>query len=317
MKSRKSRTFLFFGAVSLSLCILFSSAGAQDIKFMNGPMGGTWYPLCGAIAEKVKALSSRNISVVPGTGTLNVEIIDAGKAHLGFTNLVSTFDGMAGTAPFKQKTKNVRHIATLYYTYFQMVTNEAFGINSLADMKGKGLLPGTRGSTMEPLVAELLRLYGLTYKDMSRVDFVSYNDGINMMRNNQLHLLTTISMVPTSVIVELASSFKIKMLSIPKDKSEKITKWNPGYSHGVIPANSYPNQKEPIDTVGNYLELICAADLSDEFVYIVTKVLAENLKDLVLSNAELRKTTPKDLALDVGVPIHPGALKYYKEKGLR
>ena len=108
---------------------------------------------------------------------------------MGITNLVSTFDGLGPRPPFKEKIKNVRHVASLYSNYFHLATSEDFGINSLTDLKGKGLLPGTRGSTMEPLVAKLLELYGLTYKDMGRVDFVNYNDGVNMIRNKQFHLI--------------------------------------------------------------------------------------------------------------------------------
>ena len=185
--------------VTLSLVLLFSGlAIAQDLKFMTGPMGGAWYPLAGALVEKFKPFHPKsNIAVVPGTGTLNVEMLDQAKAQMAITNLVSTYDGLGPRPPFKQKIKNVSHVASLYYNYFHLATSADFGINSLADMKGKGLLPGTRGSTMEPLVAKLLELYGLTYKDMGRVDFVSYNDGVNMIRNKQSHLMSSITPLPT------------------------------------------------------------------------------------------------------------------------
>lgn len=305
--------------VTLSLVLLFSGlAIAQDLKFMTGPMGGAWYPLAGALVEKFKPFHPKsNIAVVPGTGTLNVEMLDQAKAQMAITNLVSTYDGLGPRPPFKQKIKNVSHVASLYYNYFHLATSADFGINSLADMKGKGLLPGTRGSTMEPLVAKLLELYGLTYKDMGRVDFVSYNDGVNMLRNKQSHLMSSITPLPTPHVVELASSLKLKLLSIPEDKIDEIKKWNPGYTRAVIPANSYSNQKEPVVTVGNYCHLIVTASLSDQLVYDLTKVLIENLKDLSLVVADLKNLTPKEAAADVGIPMHPGALKYYKEKGLR
>ncbi len=239
--------------VTLSLVLLFSGlAIAQDLKFMTGPMGGAWYPLAGALVEKFKPFHPKsNIAVVPGTGTLNVEMLDQAKAQMAITNLVSTYDGLGPRPPFKQKIKNVSHVASLYYNYFHLATSADFGINSLADMKGKGLLPGTRGSTMEPLVAKLLEFYGLTYKDMGRVDFVSYNDGVNMLRNKQSHLMSSITPLPTPHVVELASSLKLKLLSIPEDKIDEIKKWNPGYTRAVMAANSYSNQKERVLTVGS------------------------------------------------------------------
>ena len=248
---------------ALSLMILFSGlASAQDLKFTTGPMGGAWYPLAGALVEKFKPLYPEgNIAVVPGTGTLNVEMLDLGKAQIGITNLVSTFDGLVPRAPFKEKIKNVRHVASLYPSYFHLATSEDFGINSPTDLKGKGLLPGTRGSTMEPLVAKVLELYGLTYKDMRRVDFVNYNDGVNMIRNKQSHLMTTLAPVPFPAVVELASTVKLKLLNLPEDKIEQICKWNPGYTRAVIAANSYANQKDPVVTVGCYTHLVVTANL--------------------------------------------------------
>jgi TRAP transporter TAXI family solute receptor len=160
-------------AVALAAALFAAGAAqAQQVRLMTGPQGGSWYPLGGAIAN-IGDKAGLKVQVLPGAGIANVKAIQAGKADLGFANSISTVDGVAGREPFTEKASNVCNVATLYPQYFQVVANADSGVNSLADLKGKGLAVQPKGNTAEFISQQVLQVYGMKYEDMGRVSYVN------------------------------------------------------------------------------------------------------------------------------------------------
>jgi TRAP transporter TAXI family solute receptor len=317
MKVKKTIS-LGLGIIVLLLFPMISFGQEKvDLKMMTGPMGGSWVPLGGAIAELIqKNIPGATVSVSPGGGIANVVGVQEGKADIGFGNSSSSVDGTMGREPFKAPTKNVMQLANLYPQYFQMVVLEDSGIKSPADLKGKGICPGPKGHTGELLAQQVLQLYGLSYKDMSKVNHVSYSDAVSLMKDGhaQGYLLGTT--IPASSILDLATTKKIRLLSLPEDKIKELQKMNVGYLRRVIPAGTYPGVNYDAITVGYFTHLVVSAKLPEPLVYNITKILSENVERLADVVKDMKGVTVKDLALDIGVPFHPGALKYYKEKGV-
>jgi TRAP transporter TAXI family solute receptor len=307
-----------FGLIVLLMVPLISSGQEKvDLKMMTGPMGGSWIPLGGAIAELIqKNIPGTTVSVSPGGGMANVVGVEGGKADIGFGNSSSSVDGLMGREPFKAPTKNVMQLANLYPQYFQMVVLEDLGIKSVSDLKGKGICPGPKGHTGELLSQQVLQIYGLSYKDMAKVNHVSYADAVSLMKDGhaQGYLLGTT--IPASSIMDLASTKKIRLLSLPEDKIKELQKINVGYLKRVIPSGTYTGVNYDTITVGYFTHLVISAKLAEPLVYKITKVLAENVERLGDVVKDMKGVTVKDLSLDIGVPFHPGALKYYKEKGV-
>ncbi len=288
-----------------------------DIKMMTGPMGGSWVPLGGAIAELIqKNIPGTTVSVTPGGGIANVVGVQEGKADIGFGNSSSSVDGTLGRDPFKAPTKNVVQLATLYPQYFQMVVLEDSGIKSPADLKGKGICPGPKGHTGELLAQQVLQIYGLSYKDMSKINHVSYADAVSLMKDGHVEGYLLGTTIPASSIMDLAASKKIRLLSLPDDKIKELQKINAGYLKRIIPAGTYTGVNYDVNGVGYFTHLVISAKLPEPLVYKITKVLTENVDRLGDVVKDMKGVTAKDLALDIGVPFHPGALKYYKEKGV-
>jgi TRAP transporter TAXI family solute receptor len=311
MAIAQHRATILIGA--LFLCA--AGAQAQQVKLMTGPQGGSWYPLGGAIAN-IADKAGLKVQVLPGAGIANVKAIEGGKADLGFANSISTVDGVAGRKPFEAPAKNVCNVATLYPQYFQIVANADAGINSLADLKGKSLAVQPKGNTAEFISEQALGVYGLKYPDMSRVSYVSYTDAVSLMKDNNAQAFTLGTTVPASAIMDLASARDIKIVGIGDDKFQAMRKLNPGYTKLVIPAGSYPKQTADVPTIGYATHVIARCDLDEGVVYNILKGMVDNKADLAAIAKAMAATTPKMMAEDIGVPLHKGAARFYKEKGV-
>ncbi|KAA0888656.1 TAXI family TRAP transporter solute-binding subunit [Pusillimonas sp. ANT_WB101] len=290
-----------------------SLAQAQQVRLMTGPQGGSWYPLGGAIAN-IAGKEGVKMQVLPGAGIANVKAIQIGKADMGFGNSISTVDGVAGRAPFEKKTDNVCNVATLYPQYFQIVANADSGITSFADAKGKSIAIQPKGNTAEFMTVQMLEVYGMTYKDMDKVSHVSYTDAVSMLKDNNAQLFTLGTTIPASSIMDLASARDITLISVPDDKYKAMHDLNPGYTKLIIPAGTYPKQDKDVQAVAYATHLIARCDLPEDTVYKVLKGMVDNQADLNAIAQVMKKTTVKMMAEDIGVPLHKGAERFYKEQ---
>lgn len=307
-------------ALLAALFLAFASpATAQkfDLKMMTGPMGGSWYPLGGAIAETLqKEIPGVTMSVMPGGGVANVEAVEFGKCELGFSNSSSAVDGLLGRDPFKKKMGNMRQLANLYAQYFQMVVVDSSKIKSPADLKGKIIATTQRGHTGTILTEQVLQVYGMSFKDMAKVHFVGYSDAVALMKDGHADIYTPGTAIPASSIIDLAADRKIRLLPLPDDKFAALRKMNAGYVKRIIPKGTYPGVDLDVPAVSYFAHLVVSAKLPDDLVYKITKTFTKNLPRFADVVKDMQGVTAKDLALDIGVPFHPGALKYYKEAGV-
>jgi uncharacterized protein len=296
-------------------CLAFGQQKV-DLKIMTGPMGGAWYPLGGAIADAIqKEIPGVTMAVTPGGGIANVEALEMGKCDVGFTMACSSVDGLNGKEPFKQKMQNMRQLANLYPQYFQMVVVDASGIKSVADLKGKALSCDRKGHVGELLSQQILQVYGLSYKDLSKVNHVGYSDSVSLMKDGHAQAFFLITTCPASSVIDLAADRKIRLISLPDDKIKDMQKLNAGYLKRVIPKGTYPGVDYDVNGIGTFTNLVISAKLPDDLVYKITKTLVNGLPRFSDVVKDMKGVTPKDLAADIGVPFHPGALKYYKEVG--
>jgi len=311
---------MMIAVLALSLFLLPPDgvfAQKLDLKMMTGPMGGSWYPLGGAISDAIqKAIPGVTVAVAPGGGVANVEAVELGKCDIGFSNSSSGVDGVYGRPPFKQKMTLMRQLANLYPQYFQIVVLEDSGIKSVAGLKGKVISPGPKGHTGEFAARQVLEIYGLSYKDMSKVQHVGYTDTVALMKDGHCDGWLFCTTIPGSSVMDLASTRKIRLLILPREKIKEMQKLNAGYIQRLIPKGTYQGVDYDVPTFGFFTHLIISAKLPDDLVYKITKTLVQDLPRFGQVVKDMKGVTAKDLALDIGIPFHPGALKYYKEIGI-
>jgi len=311
-----TRHTLLTSAVCAAVALGAGTASAENLRFMTGPQGGSWYPMGGAIKNVVEgAVPDTSLQVMPGAGIANVKAIEAGKADLAFANSVSTVDAIEGNPPFDEQATNVCHIATLYPQYFQIVTTANAGIEGLDQLKGHALTTQPTGNTGEAITAHLLEAAGLSYDDLSRADFVSYNDSVALLKDGNSEVFTLGTTVPASAIMDLASARDIKLLAVDDELLAKMRELNPGYQRIEIPAGSYPGQDEAVPTIGYTTHVIARCDLPDETVSGILEQIVDNQGDLASVASAIGDTTLEQMAADIGVPFHPAAEQFFKDKG--
>lgn len=308
------KTLLFAMTVAVGLGAS-GSADAQQLRFMTGPQGGSWYPLGGAIQNMMSEELGVNIAVMPGGGVSNIQGVQGGQADLGFGNSISTVDAVNGREPFEGEADNVCNLATFYPQYFQMVVPENSGIETVKDFEGKRLVTQPVGNTAEQVIRMILDVGGLSYDDMDSVDYVSYSDGVSLVQDDNADILTMGTTVPASAIMDLANSRDIKLVELDDAFIEEMRSRNPGFAALQVPGGSYPNQDGDVQVVGYATHLIARCDLDPELVQNMMNVMWNNVQDLRAIAGAMKGLTVEKMGQDNGVPMHDGAKAFYEEHG--
>jgi TRAP transporter TAXI family solute receptor len=163
------------------------------------------------------------------------------------------------------------------------------------------------------MTRDVLKVYGLDYGRLGKVNHGSYNDSVALVKDGHAQIFTLITTVPASAVMDLAASREVRVLDLTDLKLSELQEINAGYDKRIIKAGSYPKQDKDMQTIGTWTHLIASCKLPEDQVYRITKAIAENMPTLGAVVAAVKEITVKDMAIDVGVPYHPGALKYYKE----
>jgi TRAP transporter TAXI family solute receptor len=296
--------------------LIAAPAAAQQVTFMTGPQGGSWIPLGGALKgmweSNVKGLQ---IQQTPGAGISNVRGIDEGKAQIGLANSSTTVDGLEGRAPYPKKVTKVCQLANLYPQYWQMVAIASANVNSFADLKGKSLTTQAKGNTGELLTALVLKMNGMGYESLSKLNYNSYTESVALMKDGHAQVFTLGTTAPASAVMDLASARDIKLVPVDDKTMGELKKMNPGYNRLIIKAGTYPKQDKDVPVIGYSTHLVVACDLPEDTVYGMVKTMASNVGAMSAVVKSIEGITPKDMALDIGVPFHKGAAKFYKEAG--
>jgi TRAP transporter TAXI family solute receptor len=292
-------------------------AAAQQVTFMTGPQGGSWIPLGGALKGMwEKAVPGLAITQTPGAGIANVRGVDEGKAQIGIGNSSTTVDGIEGRPPYPKKITRVCQLANLYPQYFQVVALANAKVNSLADLKGKALVTQSKGNTAEILTATVLKLNGLSYQSLSRANFqAAYTDAVSMMKDGHVQVFTLGTTAPASAVMDLASARDVKLVPVDDKTMNALKKENPGYNKLVIKAGTYPKQDKDVPVIGYSTHIVVACDLPEQTVYGMTKAMVQNVGAMAAVVKAIEGISAKDMALDIGVPFHKGAARFYKEAG--
>lgn len=310
------RTMTLALALAGGLALSAAPATAQEtLRLMTGPQGGVWVPIGGALKNIwERGIPGITVQTLPGAGVANVRGVDENRAEIGFGNSISTVDGLRGAAPFPREARNVCNIGSLYPQWFQVVALADSGINRIEDMRGRPIALQPRGNTAEVVTQHVLRAAGLSYSDVRPSFQASYTDAVGLLRDGHAQAFTLGTTIPASSVMDLASARNIRFIDLAPYVA-RMREINPGYRGEPLPAGTYPQQQGTPTKITYTAHLITACNRNPEQVYQMTKLLWENVDTLRNIVGAMRQSTPATGAADIGVPLHPGAARYYREVG--
>lgn len=306
--------------LAIAATLLTISAPARADEFINVLTGGTsgvYYPLGVAIAKIFgdKIPGARPATQATKASVENLNLLEQGKGEIAFTlgdALAFAWKGDPD-AGFKTPLKKLRGIAAIYPNYIQIVATKDSGIKTLADLKGKRLSVGAPKSGTELNARAILEGAGLSYKDLGKVEYLPFAESVELMKNRQLDATLQSAGLGVSSIRDLAASVPITVVEIPAAVVDKV---GAPYVKTTIPANTYDGQTAPAATAAVVNYLVTRSDLSDDLVYQMTKSIFDNLDTLKSAHSAAKDIKIEDALVGMPVPMHPGALKYFKEKGI-
>lgn len=316
------RTFmrrLMGAATAVALAGAAVPAQAQDfINILTGGTSGVYYPM-GVALSKIfteKVQGSRPSVQATKASVENLTLLQQGKGELGFTLGDSLAMGWEGNeeAGFKSKLDKLRGVTAIYPNYIQIVATKESGIKSLADLKGKRLSVGAPKSGTELNARAVLQGAGLSYKDLGKVEYLPFGESVELMKNRQLDATLQSAGLGVSSIRDLATSVPIVVVEIPADIVSKV---GTPYIQATIPAGTYEGQSAAVPTAAVVNYLVTHSGVKDETVYQMTKAIYESLPDLAAAHAAAKDIKLESALSGMPVPMHPGAQRYFDEKGVK
>lgn len=295
-----------------------AQAAPQFINVLTGGTSGVYYPIGVSLSQIYSdAIPGVKTSVQATKASVeNLNLLQAGRGELAFALGDSVADAKNGVADagFKVPLTKLRAIAGAYPNYIQIVANQESGIKTLADLKGKSVSVGAPKSGTELNARAILKAAGLTYKDLGKVQYLPFAESVELIKNRQLDATLQSSGLGMAAIRDLSSVMPLNYVSIPADVVASIG--NAAYQSAMIPANTYDGQPEAVPTVAITNILVTREDVPDEVAYQMTKLIFENLARLGTSHSAAKDIKLEHAAKNLPIPLHPGAERYYKEKGV-
>ena len=305
-------------AAALIAALGLSSAKADEfINILTGGTSGVYYPMGVALSKiySEKIAGTRPSVQATKASVENLVLLQQGKGEIAFTlgdSLAFAWEGNE-EAGFKTKQDKLRGVAAIYPNHIQVVASKDSGIKTLADLKGKRLSVGAPKSGTELNARAILSGAGLTYKDLGKVEYLPFAESVDLIKNRQLDATLQSAGLGVAAIRDLASSLDITVVEIPAALVDKI---GPPYVKAVIPANTYTGQTVDVQGAAVVNYLVTRASLSDDLVYQMTKDIFEFKSELVAAHQAANDIKLENALQGMPIPVHPGAQKYFREKGL-
>jgi len=294
-----------------------SGYAADNLVLATGGTAGTYYPFGGAMAKiwnsKIKDM---NVTAqTSGASAENVRLINKKEVELALVQSDTLDFAFNATEAFKEPLKAMNAVAVLYPEIIQVVVGAASPIKSIADLKGKKVGVGAPGSGTEANFRQLLDAYGMKKEDVN-AQFLSFSESAEAYKDKHIDAFIVTAGIPNAGIMDVATQNEIRILNIPADVAAKLTQKYPFLAAVKVPANTYKGQTTEVATMAVNAVLIAGSSLSEAMVYNLTKALFENQADLAAAHAKGKELNLQYAVKGVSIPFHPGAVKYYKEKGL-
>ena len=310
---------LYLFAIGLLLSL---GASAQNISVATGGTGGVYYPMGGGIAAVLSKYvpGMQATAEVTGGSVDNLKLIGTGKPYIGFTMADASLEAYRGEDKFKGHKVPLRTLAILYPNRMHVVSVEGRGVEKMADLKGKRVSTGSPGSATEVMAFRLIEAAGLDKdKDMTR-ERLGVAESVNAMKDGKIDAFFWVGGLPTAAVTDLANTpnTKIKMIDHADAVAAMNKKYGNLYVEDVIPKSTYKGM-DADNKQATVMNILVANEAMDEkTAYNIVKTIFEKRDDLIAVHKEAANIKLENQKANATpVPFHPGAMKYFAEKGVK
>lgn len=322
---KATRTISLLAALTL-ITVIFATACGDDrtsqrptrLAVATGGTAGVYFPLGGAFAniinEKVSDVTANAEST--GASVENVNLLNNGDVDFATIQNDISYYAFTGTEMFSDVAAmtNLRGVATLYPEVVQIITLDS-NITSVEDLRGRRVAVGAPGSGVEANARQVLAAHGIGYNDI-RADYLSFAEAADALKDGNVEAAFLTAGTPTAAVTDLSTTHSVRIVPIDPAVAQRLIADFPFYNQVSIPAGTYRNQSDDVETVAVMAMLTVRKGLDDDLVYNITKALFENLDMLAAAHSrggDVMLETAKD---GMSLELHPGAARYYSEMGL-
>jgi TRAP transporter TAXI family solute receptor len=304
---------------------LTGAAQAQEkfsLSIATGGTGGVYYPLGGGMANVLSKYipGLQATAEVTGGSVDNLKLISSGKPYIGFSMADASQDAYRGEDKFKGNKVPLRTLMVLYPNRMHVVTIEGTGINTMADLRGKRVSTGSPGSATEVMAFRVIEAAGMDKdKDMKR-ERLGVAESVSAIKDRKIDAFFWVGGLPTAAVTDLANtpSVKIKMIDHADTVAAMNKKYGQLYIEDVIPKATYRGMDTDNQQATVWNILVSHANLSDQTAYNIVKTLVEKRSELIAVHKEAENfKLENQKAAASPIPFHPGAAKYFAERGVK
>ncbi|MDM7275333.1 MAG: TAXI family TRAP transporter solute-binding subunit [Thermoprotei archaeon] len=290
-----------------------------SIKIFTGGTGGVYYPLGVKLADMLNKYSGGRIAAsaaTSGASVANAKALAVGDANLVFIQNDIAYYAYKGIYMFEgSKVEVIRGVAVLYPEIIQIVVRADSGIKTLKDLEGKIVAVGAPGSGTAVEAEIILRAAGLW--DKITPQYLDFKQAAEALKLGQVHAAVIVAGIPTAAVRELAATTPVNLVSIPQGLLEELKKL--GYLFfvpAVVPKDTYTGMTEDVQTLAVMAMLAVRADVPEDVVYMILDIMFKYLKEWREAHARAEEISLEKALNGMPIPLHPGAVKYYKDKGI-
>ena len=308
---------LFKALAATAVFMAGSALAEQQLSIATGGTGGVYYPMGGGLAEIINSHVDGYGATAEATGASveNMGLVARGEADLALALADTVVQAHSGTGRFEgQPLDMVRSVATLYTNMIQIVTLDDSGITRLEDLRGKRVSVGAPGSGTTVNAEAVLAVADIGYDDIDeqRLDF---NETADALANGAIEAGFWTVGVPTSSILNLATTKPIHVIALTDDQITAAQEANPLFTRTTLEGGIYKGVAEAVGGIGIANVLVTSSEMPDDLVYAITRALFENIDDLQAIHPAASEITVEFTLTATPVPLHPGAIRYYEEVG--
>jgi len=302
--------------LSATLAVMGTSvtANASELRIGTASQGGAFYPIGQSISTLVNehAEGLRMVPIVTGGSVQNPRLVNSGEVDMAITNNNLAILANKGAAMYKRSgAMDLKVLGPLHFSVLHMMALNDSSINSIADLKGKRVAVGPAGGGTINFLKQALGLYGMSMEDITP-SFLSYGDGFSQLSDGNIDAAFALSGYPAGAVMQARVNKELKFISFSDEVMEKALQQYPNYRRVEIPTDVYDTAEAGV-VLGVNNMLIVDAKMDDDKAYSITKAIYGHMDQFQKSNALAKQIKPES-ALSLGVPLHPGAQKFFEEK---